>query len=91
VVRSCAVCTSWRSTYAAFRALGLATPRQPPCLLYYPRDSPGGPSTSAALYSPSTNASFRVPMDGHRSGFLCSAHSSLSSTRSRAPGPRSHL
>ena len=35
VVRLGAVCTSWRSAYAAFCALGLPTPRQPPCLLYY--------------------------------------------------------
>ncbi|GJN04450.1 hypothetical protein PR202_ga22000 [Eleusine coracana subsp. coracana] len=65
VVRSGAVCTSWRSAYAAFRALNLATPWQPPCLLYYARggaDDDSNFGTPTSLYSPSTNATFHLPL-----------------------------
>ncbi|TVU25157.1 hypothetical protein EJB05_27642, partial [Eragrostis curvula] len=59
LVRSGAVCASWQSAYAAFRRLRLPSPRQPPCLLYscdaFGRDA-------AALYCPSTGATFRVPV-----------------------------
>lgn len=71
----------------AFRLRRLPRPRPchaeaaPPCLLYYTRDSPGGLGTSSAtLYSSSTNASFRVPMEGHRGGFHGSVHSWLITT-----------
>ncbi|KAJ1266431.1 hypothetical protein BS78_08G150600 [Paspalum vaginatum] len=81
VVHSGAVCTSWRSAYGAFRALRLPTPRQPPCLLYYAaRTSP-----AATLYSPSTNATFRVPLPEDRGGgFLASAHGWLFATDAAA-------
>ncbi|XP_052135292.1 uncharacterized protein LOC127753883 [Oryza glaberrima] len=58
VVRSGAACSAWRATAAAFRRHRLPTPRQPPCLLY--ACDAYGPD-AAALYSPSTAATFRVP------------------------------
>jgi hypothetical protein len=57
LVRSGAVCASWHSAYAAFRRLRLPSPRQPPCLLYS-CDALG--RDAAALYCPSTGATFRV-------------------------------
>ncbi|EEC76805.1 hypothetical protein OsI_14925 [Oryza sativa Indica Group] len=58
VVRSGAACSAWRAAAAAFRSHRLPTPRQPPCLLY--ACDAYGPD-AAALYSPSTAATFRVP------------------------------
>uniref|UniRef100_A0A0D3HNM4 KIB1-4 beta-propeller domain-containing protein n=1 Tax=Oryza barthii TaxID=65489 RepID=A0A0D3HNM4_9ORYZ len=48
----------WRAAAAAFRRHRHPTPRQPPCLLY--ACDAYGPG-AAALYSPSTAATFRVP------------------------------
>lgn len=59
VVRSGAACSAWRAAAAAFRRHRLPTPRQPPCLLY--ACDAYGPG-AAALYSPSTAATFRVPI-----------------------------
>ncbi|CAL4987022.1 unnamed protein product [Urochloa decumbens] len=55
LIRSGAVCTSWRSSFAAFRRLRLPSPRQAPCLLY------SGRSGATALYCPSTGGTLRVP------------------------------
>ncbi|CAL4992070.1 unnamed protein product [Urochloa decumbens] len=55
LIRSGAVCTSWHSSFAAFRRLRLPSPRQAPCLLY------SGRSGATALYCPSTGATLRVP------------------------------
>ncbi|KAL6653995.1 hypothetical protein ACP70R_007460 [Stipagrostis hirtigluma subsp. patula] len=71
LIRSGAVCTSWYSAYAAFRHLRLPSPRQPPCLLYscdeFGRDA-------AALYCPSTGASFRIPFPLRGLSPIGSAH-----------------
>ncbi|XP_020150892.1 putative F-box protein At4g22660 [Aegilops tauschii subsp. strangulata] len=58
IIRSGAVCTSWHSAYKAFRGLHRLPPKQAPCLLYACDEY--GPD-AAALYCPSTNATFRIP------------------------------
>lgn len=80
VVRSGAVCTSWRSAYATFRRLRLPSPRQPPCLLY--TCDAYGPC-AAALYSPSANATLRVPLP-RRTVLAGSAHGWLFTTDAAA-------
>ncbi|CAL4980230.1 unnamed protein product [Urochloa decumbens] len=60
LIRSGAVCTSWHSSFAAFRRLRLPSPRQAPCLLY------SGRSGATTLYCPSTGATLRVPFRGLR-------------------------
>ncbi|WVZ50809.1 hypothetical protein U9M48_002031 [Paspalum notatum var. saurae] len=64
LIRSGAVCASWHDAYEAFRRLRLPSPRQPPCLLY---SSDAFSPDAAALYCPSTGATFRVPMPPLRS------------------------
>uniref|UniRef100_A0A8I6Z9G8 DUF295 domain-containing protein n=1 Tax=Hordeum vulgare subsp. vulgare TaxID=112509 RepID=A0A8I6Z9G8_HORVV len=69
VVRAGAVCSSWRSAYAEFRRLRLpAKPNPPPCLMHANADG------AAAIYSPSTGATF--PCGGGGNGFITggSAH-----------------
>ncbi|XP_020194747.1 F-box protein At1g10110-like [Aegilops tauschii subsp. strangulata] len=71
LVRSGAVCTSWRDAYSTFRLPAL---KQAPCLLYACDEY--GPK-EAALYCPSTNATFRVPFPGpplEKRGFVFSCH-----------------
>ncbi|KAF0894838.1 hypothetical protein E2562_003722 [Oryza meyeriana var. granulata] len=88
VVRSSAVCSAWRAAFVAFRRLRVPTPKQPPCLLY--ACDAYGPG-AAALYSPSTAATFRVPfLDPPlpRRGVAGSAHGSRApSTGARAALP----
>jgi hypothetical protein len=74
VVRSSAVCSSWRSTYATFCRLRLPSPKQSPCLLY-----PRGPD-GAALYSPTANASVRVRIPHDAVVLAGSAHGWLFAT-----------
>jgi hypothetical protein len=59
LLRSAAVCTSWRSAYRIFRRLRLPSPKQSPCLLY--SSEACGPD-AAMLYCPSTGATFHIPM-----------------------------
>uniref|UniRef100_A0A0E0I7L1 F-box domain-containing protein n=1 Tax=Oryza nivara TaxID=4536 RepID=A0A0E0I7L1_ORYNI len=74
LVRSGAVCSTWRDAYATFRRLHLpSTTAQPPWLLY--ACDAHGPA-SAALYCPATGKSTRFP-------------TSNSSTPSPAPRRRS--
>uniref|UniRef100_M8CJD2 F-box domain-containing protein n=1 Tax=Aegilops tauschii TaxID=37682 RepID=M8CJD2_AEGTA len=71
LVRSGAVCTSWRDAYNTFRLPAL---KQAPCLLYACDEY--GPK-EAALYCPSTSATFRVPFPGpphEKRGFVFSCH-----------------
>ncbi|KAF0894777.1 hypothetical protein E2562_003661 [Oryza meyeriana var. granulata] len=84
VVRSSAVCSAWRAAFVAFRRLRIPTPKQPPCLLY--ACDAYGPG-AAALYSPSTAATFRVPfLDPPlpRRGVAGSAHGWLFTTDDEA-------
>uniref|UniRef100_A0A0E0MGT7 DUF295 domain-containing protein n=1 Tax=Oryza punctata TaxID=4537 RepID=A0A0E0MGT7_ORYPU len=66
LLRSGAVCASWHAAYRTFCRLRLPSPKQPPCFLYSCDDY--GPDT-AALYCPSTGATYRIPApcDGFRS------------------------
>lgn len=59
LVRSGAVCTTWRAAYAAFRTLRLPSPAQGPCMLYAADN--GSDGGAMYMYCPSTNAKFRVP------------------------------
>uniref|UniRef100_A0A0E0AR88 KIB1-4 beta-propeller domain-containing protein n=1 Tax=Oryza glumipatula TaxID=40148 RepID=A0A0E0AR88_9ORYZ len=60
LVRSGAVCSTWRDAYATFRRLHLpSTTAQPPWLLY--ACDAHGPA-AAALYCPATGNSLRVPL-----------------------------
>ncbi|EAZ41623.1 hypothetical protein OsJ_26156 [Oryza sativa Japonica Group] len=60
LVRSGAVCSTWRDAYATFRRLHLpSTTAQPPWLLY--ACDAHGPA-AAALYCPATGKSLRVPL-----------------------------
>ncbi|KAF7003257.1 hypothetical protein CFC21_018607 [Triticum aestivum] len=71
LVRSGAVCTSWSDAYNTFRLPAL---KQAPCLLYACDEY--GPNY-AALYCPSTNATFRVPYPGpphEKRSFVFSCH-----------------
>lgn len=61
LVRYGAVCSSCHAAYSTFRRLRLPSPRQPPCLLY--SCDAHGPA-AAALFCPSTGASFRIPLPG---------------------------
>ncbi|KAF0894809.1 hypothetical protein E2562_003693 [Oryza meyeriana var. granulata] len=84
VVSSSAVCSAWRAAFVAFRRLRVPTPKQPPCLLY--ACDAYGPG-AAALYSPSTAATFRVPfLDPPlpRRGVAGSAHGWLFTTDDEA-------
>ncbi|KAE8810541.1 hypothetical protein D1007_12754 [Hordeum vulgare] len=75
IVRSGAVCTSWHHVYKTFRRLRLPTPKQAPCLLYACDEY--GADDTAALYCPSSNATFRVPFPrppDERRGFVSSCH-----------------
>ncbi|CAO2210943.1 unnamed protein product [Urochloa humidicola] len=62
LVRSGAVCSSWRAAYAAVRRLRIPTAESPPCLFYPRADDAGGGGDpdEATIYSPATGASFRV-------------------------------
>uniref|UniRef100_A0ACD5WAV2 Uncharacterized protein n=1 Tax=Avena sativa TaxID=4498 RepID=A0ACD5WAV2_AVESA len=69
LVRSGAVCTSWHDAYSThFR---VPSPEQGPCLLYACEEY--GPS-HAALYCPSTGATFRVPFQHHGKGRFLSSN-----------------
>uniref|UniRef100_A0A0A9F6W7 DUF295 domain-containing protein n=1 Tax=Arundo donax TaxID=35708 RepID=A0A0A9F6W7_ARUDO len=57
LVRSGAVCSSWRAAYDAVRRLRIPTAESGPCL-FYPRAA-DDPDT-ATVYSPCSGASFRV-------------------------------
>ncbi|XP_066159436.1 uncharacterized protein [Oryza sativa Japonica Group] len=60
LVRSGAVCSTWRAAYATFRRLRLpSTTARPPWLLY--SCDAYGPA-AAALYCPATGKSLRVPL-----------------------------
>ncbi|CAN6351581.1 unnamed protein product [Urochloa humidicola] len=72
LVRAGGACSPWRAAYATFRRLRLPSPRQPPSLLYAREDY--GPN-HAAMYSPATGETFRVPLAGpphHRRGLTVS-------------------
>ncbi|WVZ95481.1 hypothetical protein U9M48_041241 [Paspalum notatum var. saurae] len=58
LVRAGAACSSWPAAFAAFRRLRLPSPKQPPCLLYSPRD--GDPDV-AVLSALSSSSSPRAP------------------------------
>uniref|UniRef100_M8BPM2 F-box domain-containing protein n=1 Tax=Aegilops tauschii TaxID=37682 RepID=M8BPM2_AEGTA len=69
--RAGAVCTSWRAAHDAFRLPAL---ERAPCLLYACEEY--GPN-EAALYCPSTRATFRVPFPGpphEKRGFTFACH-----------------
>ncbi|KAF6984045.1 hypothetical protein CFC21_002105 [Triticum aestivum] len=78
VLRSGAVCCSWRSASATFRRLRLPSTalNQPPCLLY--ACDAYGADDATALYSPSANATFRLPSSLR--GVVGSAHGWLFTT-----------
>ncbi|KAM0910871.1 hypothetical protein ACQ4PT_013876 [Festuca glaucescens] len=59
LLRTGAVCTSWRSAYRTFRRLRLPSPKQSPCHLY--SIDACGPD-AATLYFPSTGSTFHIPM-----------------------------
>ncbi|KAM0890999.1 hypothetical protein ACQ4PT_026676 [Festuca glaucescens] len=71
LARSGAVCTSWRDARTTFRIREL---KRAPCLLYA---SEQYGSSDAALYCPSTDATFRVPFPGpphDKRGFVFSCN-----------------
>jgi hypothetical protein len=71
LIRSGAVCTSWRDACSTFRLPAL---KQAPCLLYACDEC--GPN-DAILYCPSTDAKFRVPFPGpphEKRGFVFSCN-----------------
>ncbi|KAK1687088.1 hypothetical protein QYE76_047936 [Lolium multiflorum] len=71
LARSGAVCTSWRDACSTFRIREL---KQAPCL-FYACEKYG--SSDAALYCPSTDATFRVPFPGpphDKRGFVFSCN-----------------
>jgi hypothetical protein len=71
LISSAAVCTSWRDACNTF---GLPVLKQAPCLLYACEQYG---SSDAALYCPSTDATFRVPFPGpphDKRGFVFSCN-----------------
>ncbi|KAM0890997.1 hypothetical protein ACQ4PT_026674 [Festuca glaucescens] len=71
LISSAAVCTSWRD---ACKTFGLPVLKQAPCLLYACEQYG---SSDAALYCPSTDATFRVPFPGpphDKRGFVFSCN-----------------